>query len=276
MPVKRPRGAWTAQASGGYKAVTQIPVDPRGVARLMAVVVASIASLSLAGQFFKHMLGYDYVMGFVPLFDLNGERNVPTWFSSSMLLLCCVLLAAIAHSEGREGGRDVLHWRLLSAIFLFMSVDEAVQIHEQTIDPLRSVFGTGGIFHYAWSVLGLAFVLAFAVVYFPFVARLDARTRRLFVVSGALFVGGALGMEFVQGWHDGLYGMDGTTALITTVEEVLEMSGVVVFVYALLSRLGSHGSVVRFCAGEEAASQVQRALPESAKVSPPTGTKRQS
>jgi hypothetical protein len=69
------------------------------------------------------------------------------------------------------------------------------------------------------------------------------------VASGALFVGGALGMEFVQGWHDGLYGMDGTTALITTVEEVLEMSGVTVFVYALLSRLGSRGSVVRFCVG---------------------------
>jgi len=119
-------------------------------------------------------------------------------------------------------------------------------------------------------------VLAFAVAYAPFVARLDARTRRLFVVSGALFVGGALGMEFVQGWHDGLYGRDGTTALITTVEEVLEMSGVTVFVYALLARLGSYGVVVSFRAGEEPDPQLQRAPPESAKVSPPTGTKRQS
>lgn len=256
--------------------MTRIPVDPRGVARLMAVVVLSIASLSLAGQFLKHALGHDYLFGFVPLFDLNGERNVPAWFSSSMLLLCSVLLAAVASSEGRGGGRDVLRWRVLSAVFLCMSVDEAVQIHEQTIDPLRSVFGTGGIFHYAWSIAGLAFVLVFAVAYAPFVARLDARTRRLFVVSGALFVGGALGVELVQGWHDGLYGVDGTTALITTVEEVLEMSGITVFVYALLSRLGSYGSVVRFCAGEEAIPQLQRALPESTKVSPSTGTKRQS
>lgn len=256
--------------------MNRIAVDSRGVARFLGVVVLAIASLSLAGQFCKHALGQDYLFGFVPLFDLNGERNVPAWFSSSMLLLCSVLLAAVASSEGRGGGRDVLRWRVLSVVFLFMSVDEAVQLHEQTIDPLRSVFGTGGIFHYAWSIAGLAFVLVFAMAYLPFVARLDAGTGRLFVASGALFVGGALGMELVQGWHDGLYGVDGTTALITTVEEVLEMSGIVVFVYALLTRLGSHGSVVRFCAGEEVAPQLQRALPESAKVPPPTGTKRQS
>ena len=57
-----------------------------------------------------------------------------------MLLLCALLLAAIAHSEGRAGGREALRWRGLSAIFLLMSVDEAVQTHEQTIDPLRSVW----------------------------------------------------------------------------------------------------------------------------------------
>lgn len=232
--------------------MTRIPVDPRVVARLMAVVVMSIASLSLAGQFFKHALGHDYLLGFVPLFDLNGERNVPAWFSSSMLLLCSVLLAAVAYSEGRVGGRDVLRWRVLSVIFLAMSADEAVQIHEQTVAPMRSVFGSGGIFHYAWSILGLAIVVVLAAAYLPFVARLEARTRRLFVVSGALlYVGGAPGIELVQGWHDGLYGVNGTTALITTVEEVLEMSGIAVFVYALLSRLGSYGGVVRFCAGEQ-------------------------
>lgn len=229
--------------------MSRIAVDPRGVARVMAVVVLSIASLSLAGQFFKHALGHDRLLGFVPLFDLNGERNVPAWGSASMLLLCALLLAAVAHSEGRGGGRDVTRWRVLSAIFLLMSVDEVVQIHEQTIGPLRSLLGAGGIFHYAWSIAGLVFVLVFAVTYLPFVARLDAPTRRLFVVSGGLYVGGALGMEFVQGWHDGLYGVDGTTALLTTVEEVLEMSGVVVFVYALLSRLGSYGSVVRIRVG---------------------------
>ena len=241
----------------------RIPVDPRRVARFTAVAVASIALLSIAGQFFKHALGHDYLLGFVPLFDLNGERNVPAWFSSSLLLTCSLLLAAVARLEGGGGGRDVVRWWGLSAVFLLMSVDEAVQIHEQTIHPLREVLGTGGIFHYAWSVLGLAFVAVFAAAYLPFVARLDAGTRRLFVAAGALFVGGALGMEFVQGWHDGLYGVDGTTALITTVEEVLEMSGVVVFVYALLSRLGSYRSAVRFHARD------QKPVSEAARREPP-------
>jgi hypothetical protein len=141
------------------------------------------------------------------------------------------------------------------------------------------VFGTGGPFHYAWSVLGVVFVLAFALVYLPFVLRLESSTRRLFIVSGGLYVGGALGMELVQGWHDGLYGINGTTALITTVEEVLEMLGIVVFIYALLSRLGSYEAVVIFHPkeGKTTVRQPHRPLPESAKGSPPsTETKRQS
>lgn len=209
-------------------------MHPRSVAKVLVLIVSSITLASLVGQFCKHVLGYDYMMGFVPLFDLNGERNIPTWYASSTLLVCSALLALIASSEAKKGARYVLHWRALSAIFLAMSVDEVVQIHEQTIGPLRSVFATAGLFHYAWSILGIVFVLAFALAYLPFVASLDTRTKHLFVTSGVLYVGGALGMELIQGWHDSLYGVDGVTALITTVEEVLEMAGVVIFIYALL------------------------------------------
>jgi hypothetical protein len=213
-------------------------LHPRNVAKILVLVVSFITLASLAGQFCKHVLGYDYVLGFVPLFDLNGERNVPAWYASSTLLLCSALLALIASSEAKKGARYVLHWRALSVIFLFMSLDEVVQIHEAAVEPLRSWLGAGGLFHYAWTIVGIAFVLSFALAYLPFVANLDARTRRLFVASGGLYVGGALGMELIQGWHDSLYGMGGVTALITTVEEVLEMSGVVVFIYALLSYAG--------------------------------------
>lgn len=52
----------------------QMPVDPRSVASFMAVVVASIASFSLAGQFCMHVLGYDRLMGFVPLCS-DSPRN---------------------------------------------------------------------------------------------------------------------------------------------------------------------------------------------------------
>ncbi|MEJ7840937.1 MAG: hypothetical protein WKF95_04145 [Rubrobacter sp.] len=202
---------------------------------MLGLVVLFVALMSIVGQFYKHVLGHDYLLGFVPLFDFNGERNIPTWYSSSMLLLCSVLLAIIAASTARSGDRYQMHWKVLSATFLIMSADEVIQIHEQMINPLRAVLDLGGVFHYAWSVVGLALVLAFVLAYPRFIAHLPTRTRRLFIVAAGLYVGGALGMELVQGWHDGLYGVDGVTALITTVEEVLEMSGVVVFVYALLS-----------------------------------------
>jgi hypothetical protein len=213
-------------------------LHPRSVAKILVLVVSLITLASLMGQFCKHVLGFDFMLGFVPLFDLNGERNVPTWYSSSMLLVCSALLALIAANEAKRGARYVLHWRALSVIFLFMSLDEVVQGHEETIAPLRSWLGAGGLFYYTWTLVGIAFVLLFVLVYLPFVAHLPSETKRLFVLSGALYVGGALGMELIQGWHDDLYGVNFGTALLTTVEEVLEMSGVVVLIYALLAYAG--------------------------------------
>jgi hypothetical protein len=191
---------------------------------------------SLAGQFSRHVLGHGRLLGFVPLFDLNGESNVPAWYSSSTLLLCAGLAAVVGfHPRTIKAKGLALYWRTLALVLAAMSVDEVVQVHEATIVPLRAALGAGGVFYYTWSLVGIALVVVFALMFRPFLAHLSARTRWLFILSGVLYISGALGMELVQGWHDAAHGETGTTAVITTVEEVLEMSGVIVLVYALLT-----------------------------------------
>lgn len=56
-----------------------------------------------------------------------------------------------------------------------------------------------------------------------------------------MFVGGALGMEMVGGQYADSFG-GGTPVYmaITSIEESLEMFGIVVFVYALLTYIRSH------------------------------------
>lgn len=62
--------------------------------------------------------------------------------------------------------------------------------------------------------------------------------RALFVLAGGMCVGGALGMELIGGKVWGDYGRDsGVYALVNTVEEVLEMAGAIIFLYALLTYL---------------------------------------
>jgi hypothetical protein len=78
------------------------------------------------------------------------------------------------------------------------------------------------------------------LAYLSFLARLPARTRRLLLTAGAVYVGGALGVESISGWQAAAHGEHNLGYhLIVTLEELCEMMGVVLFIYALLDYLGT-------------------------------------
>ncbi len=119
--------------------------------------------------------------------------------------------------------------------------------------PLQRQFGLGGWLYFAWVIPGAAFVLAFVLVYLRFVAHLFKPFRTLFVASGAIYVCRALGIELIGGVHADHFGQnDIAYVLITTIEEALEMGGLVLFIYTLLLYLESHEAAlsVRFSRNE--------------------------
>jgi hypothetical protein len=74
----------------------------------------------------------------------------------------------------------------------------------------------------------------------PFLFRLPARFRLLFIVSGAVYVGGGIGVEIVsQLYADASGKWDPIYAALATLEETLEMLGVALLIYALLQRLAT-------------------------------------
>src|SRR5712691_12010173 len=52
------------------------------------------------------------------LLSLSEEANLPTWYSSSLLLCCSFLLAVIAALKKGESGTFRGHWILLAVGFL--------------------------------------------------------------------------------------------------------------------------------------------------------------
>jgi hypothetical protein len=65
-------------------------------------------------------------------------------------------------------------------------------------------------------------------------------------------VGGALGMELVGGKYVSLYGAQNLGfAMITTVEEVGEMLGIVIFIYALMSYISAYMKEITVYVREE-------------------------
>jgi hypothetical protein len=61
----------------------------------------------------------------------------------------------------------------------------------------------------------------------------------LFIAAGSLYLAGALGIESVGGWY---FSRNGETedlrySLLVAAEEFAEMSGIILFIYALLDYL---------------------------------------
>ncbi|UCG86458.1 MAG: hypothetical protein JSW71_21595 [Gemmatimonadota bacterium] len=214
-------------------------IRPARVAKILVSVVPVLLIASIAGQILNHFRGHDYVFGFVPLFYLDGENNIPTYFSTMLLFVSALLLAIIAWSKKKQDDAYALHWVILSAVFLLMSLDEGASLHDVVITPLRELLNiTRGPLYFAWIIPGMALIVAFAVFYYRFLFSLPRRTRLLFSIAAILYVTGALGTEMVGGHHAALYGMEnfGYTMLVS-VEETLEMIGLIVFIYALLEQV---------------------------------------
>ena len=223
-----------------------ILVSPKRVFRSLLWAILGLSIVNLSAQFFKFFLGRGALWGITRLIDVDGENTIPAWYSSVILLVCSVLLALITIKNKQRGDRFRWHWLGLSVLFLFFSMDEAASIHELLVEPTRNLLNTGGYLYFAWVLPGIGFILMIGALYWKFLLNLPTRTRYLFVLAAVTFIGGSIGMEMISGNYlytttqgkvsfNNFAGWSGMTfAIITTIEEALEMIGVSIFVYALL------------------------------------------
>jgi hypothetical protein len=224
----------------GNRTPALIVIAPRPVIRVLFVCMSLLIIASLAGQVSTWFLGHDNLLGFVQKFDLNSENNVPTWFSTICLFLCAIALAAIALTEWRRKGPLWVYWFGLAGTFVLLSLDEAASFHEMLAAPFKTALHTEGFLHFAWVIPGGFFVLGFLLVYCRFLIRIPAKTRRDFLVAGFVFCSGCLGMEMIDGRYVSLHGEDFNYALMTILEESLEMAGEILFLRSLLAYLADH------------------------------------
>jgi hypothetical protein len=214
--------------------------DPSRVGRVLGTIALLLVLASVAGQLFKYTTGHGRVFGLIPLLDLDREQNLPTFYSTVLLVLASAIVAVIAALK-REG-RDAYarHWLFLAIIFFFMAIDETAGFHELTMHPMRSALGSAaeGALFFAWVVPGAVVVLVVALWYLRFVLHLPPRTRNLVIAAAAIFVGGALGVELLEGQYAVQHGqLNLGYSMIATVQEGMEMAGVVVFIYSMLAYL---------------------------------------
>jgi hypothetical protein len=220
----------------------QIPLTPGVVTPFLLRVVTCLAVISFLSQMSLYYLPdyplREYLAG---AFNVDGEQNIPTFYSFLGLLFSSLLLGVIAYAKNLDADRYKNHWKILSFIFLYLSLDEIGQLHERFITPMRSLLNASGFLYFTWIVPFGFLVVIFLISYSKFVWHLPVATKKLFVAACALYIGGALGFEMLGGYESSTQGEYNIVyQIIVTVEESLEMLGIVVFIHALISYIKTY------------------------------------
>lgn len=140
------------------------------------------------------------------LLDLDGEANLPTWYSSMQLFLTACFLTIFAYHNFDKSKK--VSWMLLlwPLIFVGLSMDEVAQIHEWLggkSDALlpggtraHTIFQSTGIWMF-W--LGIPFFLCMLGLIRSFKKYLGGKTPVVtkLLIGLLIFAGAAIGVEML-------------------------------------------------------------------------------
>lgn len=225
-----------------------VELAPARVRNVLFAAVAALVVLGCAAVIAVHVFGVNPKNGIVLTFNLDKEQNVPTYISGVLLLINAVLAGLIARVERLRGSGDARYWLGMACAFFYMSMDEVAVLHEHLVRPIKAAIDLPSYLHYAWVVPYAVIVVVFVAVYCRFWWRLPSGTRWRLAAAATVFLSGAVGMEMISGHFAEAWGTTQTLgyAMMTTVEESLELIAHVLFISTLLRHLGGIDSTLTF------------------------------
>ena len=134
-------------------------ISPQKILRLCFALLCLLTLAGLIASWLNTLVVDHALLGevresFVRLFRVDGETNIPTWYSSSLLLLCALVLAVIGKMKLQGYDRYALHWVLLSGGFVYLSLDEAAVLHEMLNKPAVALISPAGLLAFPWVIPG--------------------------------------------------------------------------------------------------------------------------
>lgn len=197
------------------------------------------------------------------LFDVDVEGNIPTFYNAFLFFCSSILFLICGYAAS---GRARWGWMLLGGVMAFLAVDEGSQFHEHFMLVTLRFLGDGdmrigqmGWLFYAWIIPYVLAAVGLSIILLPWLWHLDPSVRRGLILAGVVYVAGAAGMESIGGsvaeqllvrfdpaaTYPGipcevykvgecfLYA-DATYVALYTIEETLEMAGLILCIGVLL------------------------------------------
>jgi len=204
---------------------------------VLAVVAVGLVGLSLLTRYLAYRREVA-APGIAPpawlaLFDVNAEANVPTWFTVALLVLAAGAAAAAGLVASRSAPRAARFFLALAVVLLLLSLDELAGLHER-LGALGAAVTSGSALHFAWVVPGAALAGLLLVALLVGGRSVPRTVRRQLAVALAIYLTGALLVEAVSGQVLVARGDRAAYLLVTGVEELLEMLGVLLVLRAVL------------------------------------------
>ncbi len=234
--------AWTLFARRARANTRARKAGNPAVRRIEWALAGSVGALVVAGAFVAIVplvTRHDRILGTIPLFHLDAEWTIPAYFSTSMLLVASALAAALAYFARMDGSKWHSRWVLLSGGFFYMAVDESISLHETIGDPIHALLPLRGtMFEYAWVIAAIPLVIVLAIHFWPMLWNMPKADRNRLILAGAVYLGGAIGVETLSGWTDVNIGNHTIVYQLTIIlEEGMEMAGAALLIRALVLML---------------------------------------
>ncbi|TNC48351.1 hypothetical protein FHG66_14635 [Rubellimicrobium rubrum] len=177
-------------------------------------------------------------------FQANGERvwvldpdqeiGILTWVSILGHFAAAILLFLNGQAAMDLGKPKASLWFVLAMLFVALSFDEFYGLHERFSVHFREQIDGTGLLFFAWALPAGLLSLAGLILLMPFLQSLGRRTSSLMIASALLFLSGAVGVEMISGSVMEEAGLNGQGyRLLTSLEEGLELSGILLFIHAL-------------------------------------------
>ena len=176
------------------------------------------------------------ILTLVEWFDLDLEDNIPSLYSAFAILICSSLFFIIASYKPKPFDYEKLCWFGLGIIFFFLAIDETFQVHEAIGDITEDYVDATGFLYFPWVIpYGFA-VIVFILFYLKYLLGLPKKTAILFILSGVIYLTGAVILDMLGGREAELHGYESVAYYILyTVEEFFEMIAIVILIYALFA-----------------------------------------
>ena len=222
----------------------RISIDAARTGRALLIIVVVVNAVALGVQAVAEVIGRQQGE-FARQFDVSEEGNLTAWWSASLLLAAAVMVAFAAWNARARHDPDTKWWWLIAAGFVYLSLDEAAELHETLIEPVGELTDASGFFRYAWIIVAIPVVAILGLLLIGFLRRLPPATRRWFLIAGGVFVVGSIEIEALgSAAIDAGVSFRGANRAFVSLEELLENLGVALFIAALLRHLSATETVV--------------------------------